>query len=96
MVAIPGEAMVCIEVKGGLVIYDGNNDSWSQNGKKMEKRPDQQASSSAHALAQSYSDLIAGMPVGWGVCFPDGDLKDRDHLPTLLTRHQIIDQLDLQ
>jgi len=93
IIAKPMEAIACIEVKGGMISYDGARDCWYQNGHKMETRPEKQAQDNAHGLANTYSDQIAGMPVGWAVCFPDCQLQDYNVLPSLLTRHQVVDQL---
>ena len=32
------KTMICLEVKGGLIDYDGYTSGWSQNKKKMEKK----------------------------------------------------------
>lgn len=31
------DVVICLEVKGGLLAYDGRNDQWRQNGKVMER-----------------------------------------------------------
>ena len=58
----------------------------------MSKRPDSQASSATHALIKGFSGLIGDMAIGWGLCFPDGDLGSKA-LPTSIDSNQIIDQL---
>ncbi len=92
IVAIPEKAIICLEVKGGIINYSGSKDEWSQNSRVMAKRPDSQASSATHALIKGFSELIGDMAVGWGLCFPDGDLSSKA-LPTSIDSNQIIDQL---
>ena len=94
IIAIPEKAIICLEVKGGLINYSGADDRWSQNGREMHKRPDNQASSASHALVKGFKDLIGDMAIGWGLCFPDGDLQSKP-LPTSIDSNQIIDQLSL-
>jgi len=94
IIAIPEKAIICLEVKGGVINYSGAKDEWSQNGRVMGKRPDSQASSATHALVKGFSELIRDMAVGWGLCFPDGDLGSKA-LPTSIDSNQIIDQLGI-
>src|SRR5690554_764024 len=47
IIAIPEKAIVCLEVKGGIINYSGVRDEWTQNGNVMNKRPDSQASSAS-------------------------------------------------
>lgn len=94
IITIPEKAIVCLEVKGGIINYSGTNDLWTQNGKVMSKRPDNQASSASHALIKGFSDVIGDMAIGWGLCFPDGDLSSKA-LPTSIDSNQIIDQIGL-
>ena len=95
IVAIPEQAIVCIEVKGGLIRYDGMRDQWTQNSRVMSKRPDRQATSASHALANSFSESIANMPVGWALCFPDCQMEQGKGLPTSLAQEQLLDDLHL-
>lgn len=95
IISIPEEAIICLEVKGGLISYSGIEDKWTQNGRTMSKRPDAQSTSASHSLAHTFSDLIAGMPVGWALCFPDCDLANNKQLPSSIASEQIIDQLNL-
>jgi len=94
IIAIPEKAIICLEVKGGIVNYSGVKDEWSQNGRIMNKRPDSQVSSASHALIKGFSHLIGDMAIGWGLCFPDGDLGSKA-LPTSIDSNQIMDQLGL-
>jgi len=94
IIAIPEKAIICLEVKGGVINYSGSKDEWSQNSRVMAKRPDSQASSATHALIKGFSELIGDMAVGWGLCFPDGDLGSKA-LPTSIDSNQIIDQLGI-
>ena len=88
----PCKSIVCLEVKGGMINYDGASDKWYQNSQPMNKRPDSQASSAAHSLAYNYKSLIADMPVGWGLCFPDCSVTNKNSLPSAIHKDQLIDQ----
>src|SRR2546430_2463158 len=44
------DVMICLEVKGGTLAYDGSGDRWYQNGKAMARSPERQASAATHAL----------------------------------------------
>ena len=95
IIAIPEVAIICLEVKGGLISYSGTEDKWTQNGRGMSKRPDSQSTSASHSLAHTFKELIGGMPVGWALCFPDCDLANSKQLPSSIASEQIIDQLNL-
>lgn len=95
IIAIPEKAVFCLEVKGGLIRYDGTHDVWYQNSKLLKKRPDRQSQTSSHALLNLFKNLISEMPLGWGLCFPGCQLIDRDNLPHMLSKFQIIDEQDL-
>lgn len=92
IIALPEKALICLEVKGGIINYSGMKDEWTQNSKLMNKRPDAQSSKAAHALVKGFSELIGGMSIGWGLCFPDCQLGSKV-LPTSINSNQIIDQL---
>ena len=94
IIAIPEKAIICLEVKGGIINYSGIRDEWSQNSRIMHKRPDSQASSASHALVKGFYEDIGNMAIGWGLCFPDGDLGSKA-LPASIDSNQIIDQLSL-
>ena len=94
IIALPQKAILCLEVKGGIVNYSGTRDAWTQNGKTMSKKPDSQASAAAHALVTGFREWIGDMAVGWALCFPDGDLNTKE-LPTSIDSSQIIDKLGL-
>lgn len=94
IIVIPDRAILCLEVKGGIINYSGIENRWSQNSRTMSKDPDIQASSAMHSLIKSFSDLIGEMAIGWGLCFPDCD-RSSDTLPPSINERQIIDQLKL-
>ncbi len=94
IIAIPNKAILCLEVKGGMIHYSGQKDVWTQGSKVMKKRPDAQSSGAAHALLKGYKDLIGDMAIGWGLCFPDCELNNQP-LPSSIDSNQIIDQLGI-
>jgi len=69
------DIVICLEVKGGLISYDGVRDSWSQNGKPMEKSPDRQATAAAHSLIRALSHELKNVNTGWALCFPQCTLS---------------------
>ena len=84
-------AIFCIEIKGGLIEYDGEMNLWKQNGRKMKKPPDVQASSYAHSLMKRYDLISENVAIDWALCFPDCDLPDNIQLPINLAYDKIID-----
>jgi hypothetical protein len=90
IIAMPEQAIICLEVKGGIINYNGATNSWTQNGHHIDS-PDGQSSSSAHSLIKTYSELLRGMVVGWGVCFPESQIKDPTSLPGSINEAQLID-----
>lgn len=64
-------SLICLEVKGGLIDYDGYTSGWSQNKKPMDKDPDRQASSACHTLIKYLGNDARNLNVGWALAFPD-------------------------
>ena len=64
------DVLVCLEVKGGILEYDGAQDRWKQNNKWMDKSPDRQAISAMHALLHELSKELCHVNVAWALCFP--------------------------
>jgi len=95
IVAIPEKALICIEVKGGLIQYSGATDSWTQNGRKLTKRPDGQATAAAHGLVKTFQKHIGQMAVGWALCFPDCQVAGTSGFPPSIQEAQVIDEQSL-
>jgi len=85
-------AIFCLEVKGGIIEYNGEKREWLQNGKSLAKGPDKQASSATHSLVKRYPDLAREVPIGWALCFPDCELPDNTPLPPNLDYNKILDR----
>ena len=85
------KAIFCIEIKGGLIEYDGDNNEWLQNGKKMDKNPDVQVSSYSHSIINRYKDISKNVPIEWALCFPDCEIPENAQLPTNLEYNKVID-----
>ena len=66
-------SITVIEVKGGNISYDGINKIWYQNSRKMDKAPNDQASSSMNSLVKRFKFLSYEVPFHWVLWFPDGD-----------------------
>ena len=94
IICMPNKAILCIEVKGGVINYDGKNGKWTQNSKPLDA-PDSQASSIAHSLVERYKKLLFNVPINWALCFPDCEIPFNTILPTSLSLENIIDQNSL-
>ncbi len=68
------DILICLEVKGGLVNYDGVGRSWLQNGRPC-KDIIKQATDAAHTLERAVSYEVKNACVDWAVCFPNCSLK---------------------
>lgn len=95
IISIPNEAILCLEVKGGIINYNGISNRWFQNSKPLKVGPDTQATSASHNLINRFSYLSRDVPIGWAICFPDCELPDKVDLPTSLDVNHIIDQKSL-
>jgi len=85
-------AIFCVEVKGGIIEYNGERSEWTQNGSPLAKGPDKQASSASHSLIKRYPDLAREVPIDWALCFPDCELPDNTPLPPNLDYNKIMDR----
>ena len=94
IIALPEKALVCIEVKGGLIDYSGADDVWKQNGHRLSS-PISQVSGSTHSFLSMYGETIADMPVMWALCFPDCEMEHTKHFPSSVNAVQVIDALRL-
>ena len=86
------KAILCMEVKGGLIEYDGGNNTWSQNGKKMKKSPELQASGSLHSLINRYNYILNDVAMDWILCFPDCEVPTKASPPTNFSFDKVIDK----
>jgi hypothetical protein len=89
------DVLICLEVKGGLISYDGAHDRWSQNGDPMTKGPDRQASAATHALLSALTDELRNVNTGWALCFPHCVLVPGGS-PTGVPRQRIVDEAALR
>ena len=62
--------LICLEVKGGEIAYNGEQRKWYQNGKPMDKAPDWQASSASHAVIDYLGTDASGININWALAFP--------------------------
>jgi hypothetical protein len=74
LIANQRDVLICLEVKGGLMAYDGANDRWIQNGRTMDKNPDRQAAEATHALLGVLPKELSNVNVDWALCFPQCSL----------------------
>jgi hypothetical protein len=87
--------IICMEVKGGLIHYDGINDIWSQNGLESKKNFVSQASSASHRLIKNFRDMAKEVHIEWVLCFPDSEKPHDAPIPNNITDARIIDKNDL-
>jgi hypothetical protein len=67
--------ILCLEVKGGTVRYDGDSGLWYQNDHQLKQSPYTQAKNYRYAIENFLKQKLSlsQIPVtfGYGVCFPD-------------------------
>ena len=76
VVVVPGEGVICLEVKGGRVsCRDGDWYSVDRHGveHRLSRSPFMQAREGMHALKRSLENSLSGRlpPIGYAVIFPD-------------------------
>ena len=86
------KSLLCIEVKGGLIEYDGANDIWLQNSSELKVSPDRQASAATNSLIQFLGHLAKDLNVGWSVCFPNCSLPSHASAPSGLPKAIIVEE----
>lgn len=84
--------ILVVEVKGGIVQYDGQESVWTQNGRTLNPSPTKQASSILHSLMSRFDFLPSRVPMGWAVWFPDMINPGANQLPTELNESQLLDK----
>jgi hypothetical protein len=85
-------SIICMEVKGGTLEFNGKSNQWTQNGNILRKGPDKQATSASHSLIKRYPDLAKVVNVEWVLCFPDCEIPSDTVLPTNIDENRIIDR----
>ena len=91
-------ALLVLEVKGGIVKYNGQQNCWTQNGHviKGDDDPITQALGNMHNLVKHYPEISRRVPFEWAVCFPDpGNMFSRKQIPPSLTQLQLIESFAL-
>lgn len=84
--------LLCLEVKGGLIEYNGPEDKWYQNGELMKRRPDRQSSSAMQSALSFLGPDAKNLNVGWALGFPHCCLPNNFQAPSGLPNPIIIDQ----
>ncbi|MDP6501891.1 MAG: NERD domain-containing protein/DEAD/DEAH box helicase, partial [Dehalococcoidales bacterium] len=70
----PERGFLILEVKGGRVVYDGEQAKWYQNDRELEISPFKQALTSKYKLRDFFTDRMSEAPkccFAHVVCFPD-------------------------
>lgn len=87
------DVLICLEVKGGLVAFNGSESKWTQNGTPI-KDVIKQATDSTHALKRALDFETRNVCVDWALCFPNCCLSS--HAGALEVQpQQILDERDL-
>jgi len=86
------KSLLVMEVKGGLISYDGEGDYWTQNSKKLKVSPDRQASAATAAVIEFLSPEIMDINVGWCLCFPNCSMPTQKQRVSLVPAQLIIDE----
>jgi len=84
--------LLCMEVKGGQISYDGEEDCWRQNHKLLVPQPDLQALEGMKALINYLYREGKELNFGWVLGFPDCSLPNNFQPPSRIPRQVIIDQ----
>jgi DNA helicase IV len=63
--------LICLEVKGGEIAYSGPESCWYQNGSRMKRSPDRQASAACHAIIEFLGSDARDVNINWALAFPD-------------------------
>jgi hypothetical protein len=63
--------LICLEVKGGELAYSGPDSCWYQNGVRMKRSPDRQASAACHAMIEFLGNDANEVNINWALAFPD-------------------------
>lgn len=87
------DTVICLEVKGGVVSYDGRKRQWSKNG-KPDKDFVKQASDACHTLQRAMEFELRNAVVDWALCFPNCNLSSHGGAFEISTA-QIIDEAAL-
>ena len=87
--------ILCIEVKGGQIEYNGEKNVWVQNGLEAKKDFVGQATSASHFIVNKYPDISKDVNIEWVLCFPDCEKPQNTPLPTNINEIRIIDKLEL-
>lgn len=85
------DVVICLEVKGGVLRYDGQVREWMQNERPLGKDIVQQAISGAHTLLDTLKKELHGAYVDWALCFPDC-CQATEGLSLNLQSEQVIDE----
>ena len=91
-------ALLVLEVKGGVVKYNGQDGCWVQNGRIMKGNSDpiEQATGNMHNLLKHYPEISGSVPFEWAVCFPDPrNMYSRKQMPPSLANLQLIESMAL-
>ena len=86
------KTILCLEVKGGRIAYDGKEDIWLQNDKVLSPQPDRQATEGMRALLAFLYKDGKDINFGWILGFPNCGLPSDFRPPSSVPEQVIIDE----
>ena len=86
------QTLLCMEVKGGRISYDGEEDCWRQNDNLLVPQPDQQAADGMRAILKFLEREGKDLNFGWVLGFPDCLMPEDFRAPSRIPKQVIIDQ----
>jgi hypothetical protein len=86
------KTLLCMEVKGGRIAFDGVEDVWLQNDKVLSPQPDRQATEGMRALFSFLERDVSQLNCGWILGFPHCSLPDHFQPPSRIPKAVIVDQ----
>ena len=86
------KTLLCMEVKGGRIAFDGVEDVWLQNDKVLSPQPDRQATEGMRALFSFLERDVSQLNCGWILGFPHCSLPDDFQPPSRIPKAVIVDQ----
>jgi superfamily I DNA/RNA helicase len=97
LVAHPEHGLLAIEVKGGRITVNGQNQTWFQNDKPLKRSPIKQVKQATYDLLEYLKNqqetLPYSYPIWYAVCFPDVDVPG--NLAPDAPRQIILDKRDV-
>jgi hypothetical protein len=83
VIAHPSSGILVLEVKGGVITFDGWTGHWYTNGNRLGRSPLKQASDNMYRLRDKLESRLAPPTMGHAVAFPDVEVGDNLRIDSL-------------